>query len=373
VHELGVTDPGGIALWSGLLAAITPATSGLMSPVVGRLADRFGRKMMLVRSLVGFSLIIGAMGLVTSVHQLLVARFVQGLFAGFSPMAIALASVSAPRDKVPLAIARVQGAQLLSVAVGPALGGFVASRFGTRTACFVTAAMCAASLVVLVILFREGRAPEGDEARPAVRATPLRVFLGTRHFVPVLALLLIAQFVDRSLGLMIPLKVAHLPGVTAGAETAGLIISVAAVGAAVSASLSARLSAVIPTGRLLLVEFLLGGVGCLAMAAAPSAVALLVLRTLTALCLGGTATLAFSLGGMIVPARARAEAFGWLAFGVQFGTAASPMVSGALAAASLGAAFVMDAALAWLAAGVLLLVARELLTRREPRGAADVT
>src|SRR5581483_10795009 len=124
--------------------------------------------------------------------QLLVARFVQGLFAGFSPMAIALASVSAPRDKVPVAIARVQGAQLLSVAVGPALGGFVASRFGTRTACFVTAAMCAVSLVVLVILFREGRAPEGDEARPAVRATPLRVFLGTRHFVPVLALLLIA-------------------------------------------------------------------------------------------------------------------------------------------------------------------------------------
>src|SRR5260370_41782344 len=83
VHELGVTDPGRIALWSGLLSAVTPAVSGLLSPLFGRLADRFGRKLMLVRSLVGFVVIIAAMGLVTSVEQLFLARLVQGFFAGF--------------------------------------------------------------------------------------------------------------------------------------------------------------------------------------------------------------------------------------------------------------------------------------------------
>jgi len=67
---------------------------------------------------------------VTSVEQLLVTRILQGLFAGFSPMAMAVASVSAPREKVSLAIARVQGAQLISVAVGPAIGGLVASHLG---------------------------------------------------------------------------------------------------------------------------------------------------------------------------------------------------------------------------------------------------
>jgi MFS family permease len=63
IRERGVTDPGGIALWSGVLSAVTPAISGVLSPVFGRLADRFGRKMMLVRSLVGFIVIIAAMGL----------------------------------------------------------------------------------------------------------------------------------------------------------------------------------------------------------------------------------------------------------------------------------------------------------------------
>ena len=63
VRELGVTDPGGIALWSGLIAAATPAVSGILGPLFGRLADRFGRKLMLIRSLAGFVVIIALMGL----------------------------------------------------------------------------------------------------------------------------------------------------------------------------------------------------------------------------------------------------------------------------------------------------------------------
>ena len=61
----------------------------------------------------------------------------------------------------------------------------------------------------------------------------------------------------------------------------------------------------------------------------------------------------------------RGAAFGWLALGVQVGTAASPLVTGALAAASIPAAFAVTGALAWLAAGLLFFAARELLDRRE--------
>ncbi len=365
VQELGVTDPALIALWSGLLSAVTPAVSGLLSPVFGRLADRFGRKMMLIRSLAGFTVIIAAMGLVTSVQQLFIARLLQGLFAGFSPMAMAVASVSAPRDKVPVAIARVQGAQLLSAAVGPVAGGLVASHFGTRAAFFVTAGMCALALIALIVLFREARPLEPGEARRPGRGTPLREFLRYPYFITVMVLLLIAQFVDRGLALAIPLRVAQLPGVEAIAATSGFIISVAAVGAAVSASLAARLSQTMPVGRLLLAEFVVGGALCGAMALAENWVALLVLRTLVALCLGGALTLAYSLGGMIVPGETRGAAFGWLALGVQIGTAASPLVTGALAAVSLSGVFLVDAGLAWVAAAVLVFSARDLLTRRE--------
>ena len=169
IRELGVTDPSAIALWSGVLAAVTPAVSGLLSPLFGRLADRFGRKMMLIRSLAAFTIIIAAMGLVRTVWQLLVARLLMGLFAGFTPMAIALASISAPRERASVAIARVQGAQLLSVAIGPAVGGLVASHVGLRPAFFVTAGMCVIALVALIFLFEEAR---GEAAAGQPRARP---------------------------------------------------------------------------------------------------------------------------------------------------------------------------------------------------------
>ncbi|PYM12412.1 MAG: hypothetical protein DMD81_24065, partial [Candidatus Rokuibacteriota bacterium] len=201
VRELGVTDPRKVALWSGALAAVTPIMSGLLAPAFGRLADRFGRKMMLIRSLAGFTVIIAAMGLVRSVEQLFATRVLMGLFAGFSPMAMALATVSAPRDRVSVAIARVQGAQLLSVAIGPLVGGVIASHLGTRAAFFVTAGMCSLALIALVFLFQEARPLDPHERRARARSTSFAAFLKYPNFIAVMVLLVIAQFIDRGLGL----------------------------------------------------------------------------------------------------------------------------------------------------------------------------
>jgi len=361
VKELGVTDPADIAVWSGVLMAVTPGLAGLLGPLWGRLADRVGRKLMMVRSLAGFIVTIAAMGLVTSVTQLFVARLVQGIFAGFSVMAMALASVSCPRDKVPVAIGRVQSAQLLSAAVGPAAGGYIASHFGIRYAFFVTAGLCAVSLIGLMVLFREERPPEVTR-RPAPFA--FREVFRLPHFAVVLGLLLIAQFIDRGLALLIPLKVAHLPGVERIAAVSGIIISVSAVCGTISASVAGRLAEDWPIGRLLLIACLSGAIPCALMAWTSSWVWLLVLRCLVGFSLGGALTLAYSLGGHLVPSDNRGAAFGWLALGVQFSSALSPVATGGLAALSLSGAFLFDGALAWVAAALLLLAARDLVHRR---------
>lgn len=363
VIELGVADPTRVALWSGVLTAVTPAVSGLLGPLWGRFADRVGRRMMMIRSLAGFVIIVAAMGLVTSVTQLLILRVLQGVIAGFSVFAMALASVSCPKDKVPVAIGRVQGAQLLSVAVGPAAGGYVASHFGLRYAFFVTAGMCAIALVGLIALFREGRphadTADGGTARDGGGFT-LRDVFALRGFPLVLGLLFIGQFIDRGLSLLVPLKVAVLPDVTRVAATSGEIISLAAICATGSALAAGRLAQRWPAERLLLVGLLLGGLPCALMALAPGWQSLMLLRCLTGLCLGGALTLAYSLGGTLVSSERRGTAFGWLALSVQVGTAASPLASGGLAALSLPGAFLLDGALAWLGAGVLLIGARRL-------------
>jgi DHA1 family multidrug resistance protein-like MFS transporter len=368
IRQLGVEDPAGIALWAGLLAAATPGVSGLLSPLFGWLADRFGRKLMLIRSLAGFVVIVAAMGLVTSVEQLFLARLFMGLFAGFTPMAMALASVSAPRDRVPAAIGMVQSAQLLSVAVGPAVGGYVASHFGIRYSFFATAGLCAVALLGLIVLFEEVTPTAADAPREPVPRMPLRRIFRYPHFPLVVALLFTAQFLDRSLALMIPLQVAQMPGIEKVAATAGAIVSIGAIAATTSANLAARLAREIPPARLLLTGLLIGGPLCAAMALAHSWPVLLVLRALAGLCLGAAITLTYTLGAAIVPAEHRGAAFGWLGLSLQIGTASSPLVSGALAAVNLRGVYVFDGALAWSAAALLALGARGL---RAPTPRAD--
>ena len=364
VQELGVTDPAQVAVWSGVLLAVTPGVSGLLGPLWGRLSDRVGRKLMLIRSLAGFVVIIAAMGLVTSVYQLFIARLLQGVFAGFSVMAMAVASVSCPRDKVPVAIGRVQSAQLLSVAVGPVAGGYVASHFGIRFAFFVTAGLCALALVGLILLFKEERPGPPGKVTERPPRLPLRQLLRLPHFPLVLGLLLICQFIDRGLALLIPLKVADLSGVARIAAISGVIISVSAVCGTISASVAGRLAQRWPIARLLLLGCVAGGIPCALMAWADTWVLLLVLRCLVGFSLGGAVTLAYSLGGHLAPSETRGAAFGWLALGVQVGTALSPLATGGLAALSLPGAFVFDGALAWVAAALLLYAGSDLVSRR---------
>ena len=356
VRELGVTDPGRIAMWSGLIAASTPAISGLLGPLFGRLADRFGRKLMLIRSLAGFVVIMAIMGVVKSVEQLFLVRVIMGLFAGFTPMAMALASTSAPRDKVPMAISIVQSAQLMSSAIGPAAGGYVASHFGIRAAFFVTAGMCAVALIGLIVLFHEVPPGEPGEAGAPRKPPPhlsMRRAFGYPNFLLIMSMLLIAQFIDRGLALLIPLQVAHMPGIEAIAATSGTIISVAAVAATFSANMAARLSRGVPPVQILKWALLVGSPLCAAMALTQGWISLLLLRALAGLCLGCAITLAYALGAEVVPGEQRGAAFGWLALGVQVGTAASPLVTGALAAISINGVYLLDGALAAVAAGLL--------------------
>jgi DHA1 family multidrug resistance protein-like MFS transporter len=280
-------------------------------------------------------------------------------------MAMALASVSAPRDRVPTAIGMVQSAQIMSVAVGPAIGGYVASHLGIRYAFFATAGLCAVALIVLVVLFQEVGPGAAGRSRQTVPRLPLRDLFRYPHFPVVIAMLLIAQFLDRGLSLLIPLQVAHLVELDRVAVVSGVIISVAAIAATVSANLAARLSRGIPAARLLVVGLAVGGPLCAAMALGRSWPTLLVLRALVGFCLGGALTLAYSLGALIVPSDNRGAAFGWLALGVQVGTALSPLVSGGLAAVSLPGTFIFDGALAVAAALLLAFGARGLSTRRE--------
>ena len=85
-------------IWSGVSLGVTPAITAAMAPVWARLADRVGRKLMVVRSLVSFVVIMSLMAFVTAPWQVFVLRAIQGLFAGYGAIAMTMAAESAPPE-----------------------------------------------------------------------------------------------------------------------------------------------------------------------------------------------------------------------------------------------------------------------------------
>src|SRR2546427_12765581 len=83
IAQLGVTDVGEIAMWTGVSLGITPGLTALLAPAWGRLGDRYGRKVMVERWLVSFVSLMAAMALVARLWHVRALRAVRGLFAGY--------------------------------------------------------------------------------------------------------------------------------------------------------------------------------------------------------------------------------------------------------------------------------------------------
>jgi Arabinose efflux permease len=100
VDTLGQFTKGQLNLYAGLIFSVTYLVSAIVSPIWGKMADRYGRKPMILRASLGMALIIGAMGLVTNIWELFILRFIQGIFSGYVSNANALIATETPKKKV---------------------------------------------------------------------------------------------------------------------------------------------------------------------------------------------------------------------------------------------------------------------------------
>src|SRR5690349_6365397 len=97
---LGVESEAAVAIWAGVLNGITSLVAAFASPLWGQVADRHGRKLMLLRSSLAIGLFTALMGAAGDVWQFFACRALMGVFAGFSSAAIALVASQVPEDRL---------------------------------------------------------------------------------------------------------------------------------------------------------------------------------------------------------------------------------------------------------------------------------
>jgi DHA1 family multidrug resistance protein-like MFS transporter len=360
IRQLGVTDVGEISMWTGLSLGITPALTALLAPAWGRLGDRYGRKIMVERSLVSFVLIMAAMAYVTHVWHVVALRVVQGLFAGYGSLAVAMAAESAPRDRMPNAIGLVQTAQRLGPGVGPVIGGVLAGLVGLRRAFLVTAAFYFVALVLVFVLYDDRAThayasaenpqdPEHPETRAAVPHSGSRVtfrnVLAFENFILMMVVIFALQFVDRSFGPVLPLYVEEV-GVAHSrvAFVAGLLFSITAAAGALGHHICGTLLRRFPARTVIAAATGSAAAGCALVGATGFLWVMGAASVVLGVSIGAAMTAAYSAAGRVIPPRAHGAGFGMLTSASLVGMASSPFIAGFLGGTSFRVVFFLDVA-----------------------------
>lgn len=155
VRELGVVSLEETAYWSGLVFAGPFFISFFLTPIWGNLGDKYGRKMMTVRAVLGLAIAQVLVGLSQDVTQLFLARLVQGLLSGFLPAAMALVAANTPKEKTGYALGLLQSATAGGTVLGPLLGGFISDIFGFRSVFFIVAGLLIITGITVIIFVIE--------------------------------------------------------------------------------------------------------------------------------------------------------------------------------------------------------------------------
>ncbi|MBI1381457.1 MAG: MFS transporter [Planctomycetaceae bacterium] len=154
LENMGVVERGPLEFWSGLCFGAAPLMAAIMGPLWGALGDRFGRKLMVLRSLLALTLFVGLMGFAETPLELLLLRLAQGAFSGFIAPSITLVSVGIRPEHQGRIAAGLQMAMALGAIAGPLLGAVLAAYLGLESV-FATVAVTTAIAAGLVFVFAE--------------------------------------------------------------------------------------------------------------------------------------------------------------------------------------------------------------------------
>lgn len=342
IRELGVSEVADIALWTGLTLGATPAVTAISAPLWGRVGDRYGSKVLVIRSLAAFVLTKGAMAFVTAAWQLFALRALLGVFAGYGALTVSMAAESVPREQMARAIGTVQIAQRLGPAIGPVIGGILAPLVGLRATFLIAALFYLTAVVLIAILYVEPRTRQARSSRRPLGEV-LRHLYRTPGFVMVFVVILCLQLVDRSFGPILPLYVEQL-GLPDGqvAFVSGVLFSIAALFAALGHHVAEPLMLRWSPRALVMGSALATAAGLAVLVWIPAVWAFALALAIAGVAIGVGMTSAYTSGGHLLPPDAHATGFGLLTTASLIGLAVSPIVAGFISGAELRVVFEAD-------------------------------
>jgi DHA1 family multidrug resistance protein-like MFS transporter len=331
IQELGVHDPDRIKFWVALFGAAPPLSLAIFSPLWGMLADRYGRRLMLLRANFGAAVVLGAMSMVRSVEALVVLRLLQGTLSGTMVAAQAMVAAYTPDRHSGMALGSLSAAVYSGSMVGTFLGGMLAEYFGYRPVFLVSAILLLSAGLLIFWGARE------EFSRPPVRwpekgKRPKRAFADLRHVWPILLLLGAMSFTRQFETSFFPLLVQQMLGTLQGAALrTGALSAIAAVAGFMAGIVFGRLADHFRPSKVAQVAVVFSALFMMSHGMAQTFVFVGAARFAMTFCAGGLDPLFQSWLARETPPEKRGAVFGWSATARSAGWFIAPLVSGLVA------------------------------------------
>ena len=324
-------DLGKVAIWAGLIGTAGGLAMAISSPIWGIVADRFGRKPMVVRAMFGGGITVLLMALARSVEQVLAIRFMQGMLAGTVTACIALVSTTTPRDRIGSALGMMQMGLLMGASVGPLVGGVLIDRFGYRPS-FALSGVCVLLAGVFVQMWvreefqRPPRSAPGQMRRRTAHTA--RRFLSNQPYMIMLVSLTLIRFAFSVAMPIFPLFIQELSDTDKVAFIAGLVFSLAGLTGALSSAVLGRMSDRVGYRRMLLYGLFSSGVLYMTQSFVRSVFELGTIRVFLGLGYGAITPSVNAMISRLVPQEHRGKAFGLTSSAAALGWAIGPVIGG---------------------------------------------
>ncbi len=335
--ELGVSDPVALNWWTGAINGISSLVLAILAPMWGALADSYGRKLMLLRAMIGGAVIMGLLAVTTSPWQVLVLKILQGCITGTVAAGTALTATIVPAPQLGYRLGLIQMAVFMGSSLGPMFGGFVTDLVGSRTNFLATSVLLAVAAWIVMKNVTEDFIPAPKTKSFLRNAVPDFSILGSnRSLLALMVVIFFIQFSSSVTGPIIPLVVLSMTKSMEGTGSlSGLIIGMAALGGALGSVLAGKYSGKLGYGKVLLACIAGAFLFYLPQGFATQPWQLVVLRFVSGIFMGGTLPTTNALLALQVERRNQGAVYGLSSAMSSGGNAIGPAF-GAMAATLIG-------------------------------------
>ena len=249
VEQLGI-EGDQVAFYAGLAISVSAVSAALVSPIWGILADKYGRKPMMIRAGLAMTITMGGLAFVPNIYWLLFLRLLNGVFTGFVPNATALIASQVPKDKSGAALGTLSTGVVAGTLTGPFVGGFIAEIFGIRNVFLLVGSFLFLAAILTIFFIKEDFQPVAKE-----KAIPTKevfsAFKYPRLLVNLFLTSFVIQFSAQSIGPILALYVRDLGQTENLLFVSGLIVSSMGFSSMMSAGILGKLGDKVGNHRLL--------------------------------------------------------------------------------------------------------------------------